>query len=133
MSVCSHMSYFATCLVLPHVLRSCFAKILPLSFIFFGFFVITTSIDDHHLKICPHLSHLVTGGLTLPPIPPHLAKGLSPKKTHEITHFAAYLKHLVHHRLKVISSGSRTPADVVFVDVGSGMGYLGECGWGFML
>merc|ERR1719309_1110193 len=58
-----------------------------------------------------------------PEIPMASSRGLSPKKEHEITRLAAFLHDLAWRQMQV---KGKAAADVVFVDVGSGLGYLGE-------
>ena len=60
---------------------------------------------------------------TFPVLPSACSRGLSPKKTHEITRLASFLHDLA--RRQILVEG-KTAEDVVFVDVGSGLGYLGK-------
>ena len=58
-----------------------------------------------------------------PTIPAHISRGLSPKKSHEVSRFAAFLHSFVRSRFSIDDDARRK--EVVFVDVGSGLGYLG--------
>jgi len=52
------------------------------------------------------------------PIPHSLSSGLSPKKAHEISQLSTFL----HNQIKALNKGR----EVVVVDIGSGLGYLGQ-------
>ena len=77
--------------------------------------------------VCLHQSLIalvmLIGSFSSPEIPVTSSRGLSPKKSHEIKRLAAFLHDLASQLTK---AECKVAEDVVFVDVGSGLGYLGK-------